>query len=31
MPRRMSVYLFNLKQGEAALKIADMLVISPYE
>jgi hypothetical protein len=27
----LAAYLFNLKQGEAALKIADMLGISPYE
>jgi hypothetical protein len=27
----LAAYLFNLKQGEAALKIAGMLGIAPYE
>jgi len=27
----LAAYLFNLKQGEAALKIADMLGVDPYE
>jgi len=27
----LAAYLFNLKQGEAVLKVADMLGIDPYE
>jgi hypothetical protein len=27
----LAAYLFNLRQGEAALRVADMLGIAPYE